>query len=166
MMSYLKSIVFGGLSLVEGMAVTFRRLFQPLVTVQYPREKIPLSHAYRGHIELKSFEDTGTHKCIACGSCERVCPSCVIRVKGVKQPAASSKIASQYIIDFSKCSLCGLCVECCPTHTLQFSKEYELVGETRKDCIIDLIARIASQCDKSKTPEGSGGEKRTGGLAA
>ena len=47
-MSYLKDIFYGGLSLVEGMAVTFRRLFRPLVTVQYPRKKIPLFPAFRG----------------------------------------------------------------------------------------------------------------------
>ncbi len=41
-MSYLKDIAYGGLSLVEGMAVTFRRLFHQLVTVQYPREMMNL----------------------------------------------------------------------------------------------------------------------------
>ena len=83
-MGYFKEIFYGGLSLIEGMVVTGRRLFHPLVTVQYPRKKIPLSAAYRGHIELKIFEDTGTHKCIVCLNCEKTCPSGVIRVQGVK----------------------------------------------------------------------------------
>ncbi len=149
-MSYLKDIINGGLSLAEGMAVTFRRLFQPLVTVQYPRKFNELSPAYRGHIELKIFEDTGTHRCIACGTCERMCPSGVIRVQGIKEHAKGPKVATHYIIDFSKCSLCGLCVESCPTETLQYSREYQLVGETQWDCVFDLIARLGKKAQAQK----------------
>ncbi|MEM5786879.1 MAG: NADH-quinone oxidoreductase subunit I [Syntrophobacteraceae bacterium] len=146
----LKDIFKGGLSLLQGMAVTFRRLFHPLVTVQYPRKRVVLSPAYRGHIELKIFEDTGTHKCIACGNCERMCPSGVITVRGVKEGPKAPKIGNYYVIDYSKCSLCGLCIESCPTDTLKYSEEYELVGHTRDDCVIDLMARISQGADQSK----------------
>jgi NADH-quinone oxidoreductase subunit I len=152
-MSYLKEIVDGGLSLVEGMKVTFRRLFHPLVTVQYPRRRIVMSPAYRGHIELKIFEDTGTHKCIACGNCERMCPSNVIKVQGVKEKEKGPKVASHYVIDFSKCSLCGLCMESCPTQTLQYSREYESVGESRSDCVIDVLARLEKKAEETKKTE-------------
>ena len=149
-MGYFREIFSGGLTLIQGMMVTGRRLFRPLVTVQYPRKKIPLSSAYRGHIELKIFEDTGTHKCIVCGTCEKNCPSSVIRVEGVKMKEKGSKTATSYVIDFSRCSLCGLCVETCPTATLQYSREYELVGETREDCRIDLLERLARQGGKKE----------------
>ena len=151
-MSYFKEIFYGGLSLLEGMAVTFRRLFRPLVTVQYPRKFMEISPAYRGHIEFKIFEDTGTHRCIACGTCERMCPSAVIRVQGVKEHAKGPKVATHYVIDFSKCSLCGLCVESCPTETLQYSREYQLVGETQWDCVIDVIARAEKKAEPKKAP--------------
>lgn len=159
-MGYFKDIFDGGLSLIEGMVVTGRRLFQPLVTVQYPRKKIPLSSAFRGHIELKIFEETGTHKCIVCMNCEKTCPSGVIRVQGEKQKEKGPKTLTSYVIDFSKCSLCGLCVEICPTSTLKYSREYELVGDTRDDCQIDLIARLEKQVEKKKD------EKATQGIAA
>jgi NADH-quinone oxidoreductase subunit I len=146
-MSYFKEIFSGGLSLIEGMAVTAKRLFQPLVTVQYPRKKIPISDAYRGHIELKIFEESNTHKCIVCLNCEKTCPSNLIRVQGVKQKEKGPKTLTDYVIDFSKCSLCGLCVEICPTQTLQYSKEYELVFETREDCLFDLLARLKKQVE-------------------
>jgi NADH-quinone oxidoreductase subunit I len=149
----LKEIIVGGWSLVEGMKVTFRRLFHPLVTVQYPRRRIGMSPAYRGHIELKIFEDTGTHKCIACGTCERMCPSGVIKVQGVKEQAKGAKVATHYVIDFSKCSLCGLCIESCPTDTLQYSREYQLVGETQWDCVIDVMARVERQAEETKKAE-------------
>lgn len=160
-MSYFKEIFYGGLSLIEGMAVTVWRLFRPLVTVQYPRKRIPISDAYRGHTELKVFEDTGTHKCIVCLNCEKNCPSGVIRVEGVKMKEKGPKTLTDYVIDFSKCSLCGICVEICPTATLQYSREYELVGETREDCRIDLLARLKKQVEEKEKEE-----KKTGGLAA
>lgn len=144
-MSNFKEILEGGWSLVEGMKVTFRRLLQPVVTVQYPREVVTLSPAFRGHIELKTFADTGTHKCIACGTCERMCPSNVIKVQGIKAQVKGAKVATHYVIDFTRCSLCGICVESCPTGTLQFSTEYELAGESRWDGIIDLMQRYESQ---------------------
>ena len=159
-MGYFKDIIVGGLSLIEGLGVTGKRLFQPLITVQYPRKKIPISTAYRGHIELKIFEETGTHKCIVCLNCEKTCPSGVIRVQGEKQKEKGPKTLTLYAIDFSKCSLCGLCVEICPTATLQYSKEYELVGDTRADCLFDLMDRLAGQVEKREQ------DKKAQGIAA
>lgn len=149
-MSYFREIVDGGLSLVKGMGVTVRRLWRPVVTVQYPRRRLRLSPAYRGHIELKRFEDTGFHKCVACGSCQRHCPSNVIKVQGVKDHATSAKVGTHYIIDFTRCSLCGLCVEVCPTQTLQYSREYEMVGDNRWDGVVDLMARLHAQIKRSQ----------------
>ncbi len=141
-MSYWKEIIEGGWSLVEGMRVTVRRLVSPVVTVQYPRKELTLSPAYRGHIELKVFQETGTHRCIACGTCQRTCPSGVIKVQGIKEHARAPKVATHYVIDFTRCSLCGLCVECCPTQTLQYSTEYELEEESRWGGVYDLMARL------------------------
>jgi len=141
-MGYIKEILIGGNSLIQGMRVTARRLFRPVVTVQYPRKELTLSPAYRGHIELRRFEETGTHRCIACGTCQRTCPSNVIKVQGIKERAKSPKTATHYVIDFTRCSLCGLCVECCPTQTLRYSKEYQLEGQSRWDGVVDLMARL------------------------
>jgi len=160
-MNYFKDIAYGGLSLLEGMVVTFRRLFRPLVTVQYPRKEIPLSAAYRGHTEFKIFEDTGTHKCIVCLNCEKTCPSGVISVQGEKQKEKGPKTLTNYVIDFSKCSLCGLCVEICPTQTLQYSREYQLVGGIGSDFVIDLLARLAKQVAAKEVEA-----KKSQGLAA
>lgn len=141
-MSYWKEIIEGGWSLVEGMRVTARRLFMPLVTVQYPRKRITMSSAYRGHIEIKRSPESDTHRCVACGTCQRACPSGVIRVQGVKEHARSPKVLTHYFIDYSRCSLCGLCVESCPTQTIRFSKEFELEGQSRWDGVVDLVARL------------------------
>lgn len=144
-MSYFKELFEGGWSLVEGMRVTLRRLVRPVVTVQYPRRQLVLSPAYRGHIELKRFPETGDHRCIACGTCQRTCPANVIKVQGVKTHAKSPKVVTHYVIDFTRCSLCGLCVEACPTQTLKYSQEYQLEGESRWDGVLDLLARLEDQ---------------------
>ena len=141
-MSYWKEIAEGGWSLVEGMKVTLRHLFRPIVTVQYPRRQIPMTPAYRGHIEFKRFKETGTHKCIACGMCERICPVGIIKVQGEKTHAKAHKVGTHHVIDYTRCSLCGLCVESCPTQTLQYSREYQLEGYSRWDGVVDLMDRL------------------------
>ncbi len=139
---YIVDILVGAKSLLIGMKVTIKRLFQPIVTVQYPREKLTMSSGFRGHTELIRFDDTKTHHCVACGLCVRVCPSHVIKVQGEKTKAGLLKKGSKYYIDFSKCSHCALCVDVCPESTLQFSKEYELVFLNRWDTVFDLTRRL------------------------
>ena len=141
MVEYLKEIWFGAVSLVLGMDVTVRRLFQRIVTVQYPREVIKMDPAYRGHIELARRPDMG-HDCVACGTCERVCPSNVISVQGVKMHGFDRKELTHYVIDYARCSLCGLCVDSCPQNALKFSMEYQLAGYSRWVSVIDLLGRI------------------------
>jgi NADH-quinone oxidoreductase subunit I len=144
MVSYFKEILVGFFSLLGGMAVTIRYFFKPIVTVQYPREKIIMSPRYRGHIEFILFPETGTHNCIACEMCSRICPSQLITVQGVKVEP-KKKVPWQYIIEYQYCSLCGLCLESCPTKTLKWSDEYRLAGFSREDSEIDLLARFQHQ---------------------
>ena len=141
-MGYFKDIIVGGYSLISGMIVTGKRLLQHAITTQYPRQKIPMFENFRGHIEQIAFQDTGTHHCVACGMCARICPSGVIKVQGKKEYAHSHKLGTFYIIDFSKCSLCGLCVDICPEDTIRFTHEYELAHHSRWDSVMDLMARL------------------------
>ena len=141
-MGMLKDIFVGGWSLIAGMSVTIRRIYRPVVTVQYPRKRIEMSPSYRGHIEFKQFPESGSHHCVACGTCMRMCPSNVIKVQGEKTHSHAEKRANLYFIDFSHCSLCGLCVTNCPTKTLQFSDEYEMAHYYRWEGVVDLIRRL------------------------
>lgn len=141
-MNALKEILVGGWSLIAGMGVTIRRIYRPVVTVQYPREHLQMSQCYRGHIEFKRLPETGTHNCIACGICMRLCPTAVIKVQGEKVHAHSEKRARLFFIDFSHCSLCGLCVTNCPTRTLKFSAVYEPAHYCRWEGVVDLVRRL------------------------
>jgi NADH-quinone oxidoreductase subunit I len=142
---YILDILIGAKSLAVGMVVTARRLFKPIITVQYPYQKLTMTPNFRGHTELIRFDDTQSHRCVACGLCARICPSHAIKVQGEKDKAGSPKTGFRYVIDFSKCSHCALCVDLCPEQTLTFSKDYELVFYERWDTVFDLTARLENR---------------------
>jgi NADH-quinone oxidoreductase subunit I len=144
-MGLLRDIAAGGWSLISGLEVTLKRLFQPIITLQYPRYKTDMFDNYRGHIELARDPDVSGPLCVACGTCVRECPSKLILVQGVKDHVTDRKRATHYVIDFSRCSLCGLCVDICPVGAIVFSKEFELASGSRWDGVIDLVARFEGQ---------------------
>lgn len=139
MMTYFKEIVTGFWSLLAGMAVTIRYFVKPVVTVQYPRQKIQMSPAYRGYPQLIIDPETHTHRCIACEMCARICPSQLITVEGAKFPGEKQKRSTKYIHEHYYCSFCGLCVEVCPTTALEYSKEYRMVGFHREDAVLNHL---------------------------
>ena len=66
---------------LKGMKLTFKHMFQPKVTMQYPEEKShadergtwSLSPRWRGTHRMLTDEQ-GRSKCVACGLCPTVCP--------------------------------------------------------------------------------------------
>jgi len=139
MMTYFKEIAVGFYSLLAGMAVTIRYFVKPIVTVQYPRQKITMSPRYRGYPQLLIDPETKTHRCIACEMCSRTCPSQLITVEGTKFPGEKQKRATKYVHQHYYCSFCGLCVEVCPTTALEYSKEYRLAGYHAEDAVFDHL---------------------------
>ncbi|MFH0810477.1 MAG: NADH-quinone oxidoreductase subunit I [Pseudomonadota bacterium] len=154
MSGYLEDIVSGARSLLVGMGVTIRYMVKPVTTCQYPRETINVTPNFRGHIELVPDEGGG-NKCIVCGSCERMCPSQLISLKGERpktpppaegeKPKPAKKELVEYTIDFTRCSLCGLCVESCPVDAIRFSANYNLAGFTREEFHLDLLQRLREE---------------------
>jgi len=152
MMSYFKEIAVGFWSLIGGMAVTIRYFVKPIVTVQYPREKIPMSPRYRGYPQFIIDPETQTHKCIACEMCSRICPSQLITVDGTKFPGEKQKRATRYVHEHQYCSLCGLCVEVCPTTALEFCPVYRLVGFSREDFVLDHLILLQARQQAAGLP--------------
>ena len=142
MNAYFKNIFSGGWSLFVGMGITLRYFFKPVVTKSYPREVLPITPRYRGHIDLVYDAETGTDRCIVCGSCQKACPSGCISLAGEKPEGAKQKKLTTYQLDFTKCSLCGLCVESCPTDALAFSRDYNLAGFDADEYRFDLVKRL------------------------
>lgn len=145
MIDYLREIISGTWSLFVGLGITIRYFFQPVVTVQYPYQTLPMTPRFRGHIELVKDEETGATKCIVCGMCQKACPSNCITVNGEKREGVKGKVLTEYTLDFTKCSLCGLCVESCTPSAITFSKDYNLAGVTKEAYIFDLKKRLEAK---------------------
>ena len=138
-MPLIKNIYSGAVSLLVGMKVTMQHFLRPPVTSQYPQERLEMTAAYRNVIVLIEKEDIGSHDCIACKACERVCPSFCIALDGGKIEGIKRQRVAEFTVDFALCSECGLCLDVCPTDTLGYSRSYDEVGYSRKDFHYDLL---------------------------
>jgi formate hydrogenlyase subunit 6/NADH:ubiquinone oxidoreductase subunit I len=151
-MDLLRRYWTGFWSLIVGLKVTGGHMLRRRVTIYYPHE-VPDVAKWGGPIELVRFPETGTHDCIACNACVRVCPSECITVEG-QRPEGSKKLrATLFHLDFSTCSLCGLCVDVCPTDTLRYSTRYDEAMYTRVATINDLLRPFGADPSFPGTPQ-------------
>src|SRR3954462_1807850 len=128
MFNYFRSVATDSIGLMKGLAVTWKYMFQPKVTIQYPKEKPPIADRFRGMLTFHIEE------CIACDLCVRACPSACIDLTSERN-AAGKKVIQNYTIDFGKCNWCRLCEEACPTNpkSVHHTMEYELMFMSRDD---------------------------------
>ncbi len=134
-------IVKGAVSLVAGLGVTIKAMFQPVVTVQYPRRTFEMAPRFRGHTKLVGDDERPERtKCIVCMACIKACPSGTIKkIEGEKKEGDKKKTCTEYVLDFTTCSQCGICVEVCPVDALAFSADYNIAVYTRAGCQFDLV---------------------------
>jgi NADH-quinone oxidoreductase subunit I len=119
--------------LLGGMAVTFRKMFEPKVTINYPFEKTPLSPRFRGEHALRRYPN-GEERCIACKLCEAVCPAQCIVIESEPHEDGHRR-TTRYDIDMTKCIYCGLCEEACPVDAIVEGPNLEFSTETREELL-------------------------------
>ncbi len=143
-MKLARQVWAGARSLLIGLGITGRHLVRRAVTLQYPHEKPDVSR-WGGPIELVTFPETGTHDCIACNACTRICPSDCFTIEGARAEGAKKMRATKFLLDFSTCSLCGLCIDVCPTDTLKYSERFDEAMYMRPDTVNDLLVPFAGE---------------------
>lgn len=138
-----------------GMKVTFRHLFTPAVTIQYPDVKLKLPERARNRLYV-NMDD-----CIGCDQCSMACPVNCISIETAKSmPTEDLGMTSTgqkkrlyvttFDIDIAKCCYCGLCVYPCPTECIKMTDVYEFSEFNRKNLIYNYVTLTPSEITQVK----------------
>jgi NADH-quinone oxidoreductase subunit I len=150
------SNIWAGLSTIAiGMKVTFKHLFVPAVTIQYPDVRPELPERERNRLYV-NMDD-----CIGCDQCSRACPVSCIEIETVKslptedlgKTSNGKKKAlwvTKFDIDFAKCCYCQLCVFPCPTDCIYMTDVYEFSEFQRNDLIYDFVTLTPEEREEKK----------------
>ncbi len=111
---YIRSYLL--VDLLRGLLLTGKYFFKKKITVQFPEEKTPTSHRFRGMLALRRYPN-GEERCIACKLCEAVCPALAITIESEPREDGSRR-TTRYDVDAFKCISCGLCEESCPVDSI------------------------------------------------
>ena len=128
--------------LISGMALTWRYMFRPKATINYPYEKGHLSPRFRGEHALRRYPN-GEERCIACKLCEAICPAQCIVIEAEPREDGSRR-TTRYDIDMTKCIYCGLCQEACPVDAIVEGPNFEFATETREELFYDKERLLAN----------------------
>ncbi len=120
--------------ILKGMIVTFREMFKPRFTRQYPEVRWNPPESFRGRPVLV-MNDDGKERCVACGLCARVCPALAIEIQASETESEKERYPEKFEINMVRCIFCGLCEEACPEEAIVMSNEYEIVFTSQEEAI-------------------------------
>ena len=155
MRQYLKNTWEGIWTVLIGMKITFKHLFVPSVTIQYPDVKVPLPERVRNRLYV-NMDD-----CIGCDQCARACPVNCITIETVKslptedlgRTSNDKKKAlwvTKFDIDIAKCCYCQLCVFPCPTECIYMTDVYEFSEYSRNELIYNFSTMQPHEVEEKK----------------
>ena len=122
---------------LTGMRLTWKKLFVPAVTLQYPEQRWSFPAGFRGVPALVKDQNERV-KCVACYLCQFVCPPKAISITAGEMPGNKiEKFPERFDINMLRCIYCGLCEEVCPEQAIFLSKDYEVAGSVRTELIFD-----------------------------
>ncbi len=126
-------------AILSGLKTTFKRMFRPNDTLEYPEQRPAIPPGYRGVPTLVK-DPNGREKCVSCQLCEFVCPPKAIRITPGTVPEGSGrehveKAPQAFDIDMLRCIYCGLCQEVCPEEAIFLQNQYSLSGYTREELV-------------------------------
>ena len=153
--NYFKNTWEGLYTILIGMKVTWKHLFVPAVTIQYPEERVPMVERARNRLFV-NMDD-----CIGCKQCETACPVNCIEIETVKGlPTDTLGLTSngkkkalwvtKFEIDIAKCCYCQLCVFPCPTECIVMTDVYEFSEFDRNDLNYNFASLTDSEVAEKK----------------
>jgi NADH-quinone oxidoreductase subunit I len=152
---YFKNIWEGVVTVLIGMRITWRHLFTPAVTIQYPDVKLKLPERARNRLYV-NMDD-----CIGCDQCSMACPVDCITIETLKStPDVDLGLTSvgtkkrlyvpTFDIDIAKCCYCALCVYPCPTECIKMTDVYEFSEYERTNLIYNFSVMTPAEIDAAK----------------
>ncbi|PID57315.1 MAG: NADPH-quinone oxidoreductase [Ignavibacteriae bacterium] len=155
MKQYFKNTYDALATIFIGMKITFKHMFVPSVTIQYPEYKPPMPERARNRLFV-NMDD-----CIGCEQCSRACPVNCISIETLKStpndtPGETSQgkkkalWVTKFDIDIAKCCFCSLCVYPCPTECIQMTKVYEFSEFERKDLIYSFATLTENEVENKQ----------------
>lgn len=119
----------------KGLFYTFKQMFAPTFTMNYPEEKWDPPAIFRGRPVL--VEDDGQERCVSCGLCARACPPLAISMQASENEDPKERYPEKFEINMLRCIYCGFCEEVCPEEAIVMSQDYDIVFESREDAVYD-----------------------------
>lgn len=155
MRAYLRNTWLGIYTVLVGMKVTFKHLFKPAVTIQYPEVRLQLPERERNRLFV-NIDD-----CIGCDQCSRACPVSCIDIETVKSiPGEDLGTTSNgkkkalwvtnFTIDFGKCCYCQLCVFPCPTECIYMTDVFEFSEYERGKLLYQFASLTKDEAAQKK----------------
>lgn len=173
--TYFRDIWMAVFTAAIGMKTTFKHLFTPAVTVQYPDVKLKLPERARNRLYV-NIDD-----CIGCDQCSKACPVDCITIETIKTTADQDLGTTStghkkrlhvpvFDIDIAKCCYCGLCVYPCPTECIVMTDVFEFSEFERHNLIYNFTSmrpdEIDEARDKLKKDEEAAAAKKAAAAAA
>lgn len=110
-------------AVMQGLKLTFRRIFKKTFVVQYPEEKYTPHPRFRGIHRLNKDEQERV-KCVACYMCATICPAEAINIVAGEAPWPDrEKYPVEFEIDLNRCIDCGFCIEACPEEAISMTNK-------------------------------------------
>ncbi len=162
-------------SIAIGMRITFKHLFVPNVTTQYPDVKRKMPERARNRLYV-NMDD-----CIGCDQCAVACPVDCITIETIKSTpdvdlgtTSTGQKKRLYVpvfdIDIAKCCYCGLCVPPCPTDCIVMTDVYEFSEFDRQNLIYNFSVMTPQEIEvareKLKKAEEEAAAKKAAAAAA
>jgi len=158
MRAYFHHIYQSVYTIMIGMSITFRHMFQKPVTIQYPEQRLQLPERERNRLFV-NMED-----CIGCDQCAKACPVSCIDIETVKvipgEVVGKTGVTSQgkkkalhvtnFTIDFAKCCYCQLCVFPCPTECIYMTDVFEFSTYERQGLLYQFSDLTPLQGEEKK----------------